>query len=367
MGTYLILEPEDVRDLVTMAEAIDAVEKAYRDIAEWPVTSVPRQRVHSPHNIRLSTFSGGCHSMGAIGVAEHVEQISHTHDSQTTVNREHQVWILHDAETCALLAIMIGAVNEKRLGWEVRTGNLERSTSQTSLRTGATSGVGFKYLARQDARIAGIFGAGNQAVTQLQALKSVRPIEKALVYSRSPESRNEFAKKIGPLLEIDIIAVNQPENAVRGVDVVIAATNSNVPVFSGDWLEPGQHVTSIVGSNASLVKGGWLKTQRREIDDTTVKRADVIVANSRGSVVQDQQGDLFLPIEAGLVSLENIAELGEVALGTRPGRTTPEQITLHKNGNGLGPAEMAIAKLAYDKALAAGRGVRRELSPVRAG
>lgn len=305
--------------------------------------------------------------MGVIGVAEHVEQISHTHDSQKTVNREHQVWILHDSETCALLAIMIGAVNEKRLGWEVRTGDINGSTSQTSLRTGATSGVGFKYLARQDARIAGLFGAGNQAITQLQALKSVRPIERAFVYSRSPERRKEFAKTIGPLLEIDIVPADQPESVVRGVDVVIAATNSNVPVFPGDWLEPGQHVTSIVGSNASLVKGGWLKTQRREIDDTTVKRADVIVTNSRGSVVQDQQGDLFLPIEAGLISIENIAELGEVALGKRLGRTKPEQITLHKNGNGLGPAEMAIAKLAYDKALAIGRGVRRELPPVRAG
>lgn len=367
MGSYLLLEPEDVRDLVTMSEAIGAIEKAYCAIAEWPVTSVPRQRVHTPNNIRLSAFSGGVHSLGVIGVAEHVEQISHTHDAQKTVNREHQVWILHDSETCSLLAVMIGAVNEKRLGWEVRTGNLKGSTSQTSLRTGATSGVGFKYLARDDARTAGLFGAGNQAITQLQALKSVRPLEKAFVYSRSPERREEFARKIGPLLEIDVIPVNRPEKAVHGVDVVIAATNSNVPVFPGEWLEPGQHVTSIVGSNASLVKGGWLKTQRREIDDTTVQRADVIVTNSRDSVIQDQQGDLFLPMEAGLIKLDDIAELGEVALGKKPGRTKPDQITVHKNGNGLGPAEMAIAKLAYDKALAAGRGLRRELPAVQAG
>jgi ornithine cyclodeaminase/alanine dehydrogenase-like protein (mu-crystallin family) len=141
----------------------------------------------------------------------------------------------------------------------------------------------------------------------------------------------------GPILDIEIIAVDQPEQAVRGVDVVIAATGSNVPIFPGEWLEPGQHVTSIVGSKASLVKGGWLKTPRREIDDITVKRADVIVANSRASVIQDQQGDLFLPLEAGLITLENIAELGEIARGKRPGRTKAEQITLHKNGNGLGP------------------------------
>jgi len=115
------------------------------------------------------------------------------------------------------------------------------------------------------------------------------------------------------------------------------------------------------------VKGGWLKTQRREIDDITVKRADVIVTNSRASVIQDQQGDLFLPLEAGVINLEDISELGEVALGKRPGRTTNEQITLHKNGNGLGAVEMAIARLAYDKAVAAGRGIRRELSPVRSG
>ena len=111
---------------------------------------------------------------------------------------------------------MIGSVNEKRLGGEVRTGNLTSSTGQTSLRTGATSGVGFKYLARQDARTAGLFGAGSQAITQLQALKSVRSIERAFVYCRSPERRKEFAEKIRNLLEINYHAADQPQSAVEG-------------------------------------------------------------------------------------------------------------------------------------------------------
>jgi alanine dehydrogenase len=360
--SYVLLHPEDIRDLVTMDEAIGAMESAYGDIAEWPLISRPRQRVHSPNNVRLSTFSGGCQSMGVIGIAEHAERLSHGDDVQKSEGRENQVWILHDSNTGALLAIMVGVINEKHLGRIPRTRNTQVNPTQTSLRTGATSGVGYKYMARHDARVAGVLGAGNQAITQLQALKAVRPIEKVRVYSPTRENREDFAAKIGAFLELDIEPVDSAEKAVRGVDVLIAATNSNVPVFSGDWLEPGQHVSSIVGSNAALVTGGWLKTQRRELDDATITRANVIVANSRDSVMQEQQGDLFLPIEAGLVKLESIAELGEVVRGLRPGRNSPDEITLHKNNNGLGPAEMALAKLAYDKALAAGRGIRMELA-----
>lgn len=364
---YLLLHPEDIRDLVEMSEAIEAIEKAYADVTEWPVINVPRQRVHSPHSVRVSTFSGGSQSLGVIGVAEHAEKIGHSETVQKTFGRAHQVWILHDADTSELLAVMIGAINEKKIGWKGHTPNTQGSTTQTSLRTGATSGVGFKYLAREDSTTAGLLGAGNQAVTQLQALMTVRHIEHVKVYSPTLENREAFAKNISELLDVDISAADTAQEAVRDVDVILAATNSNVPVFSGEWLQPGQHVSTIVGSNAALVEGGWLKSQRREIDDLTVKRADVIVTNSRGSVVQDRQGDLYEPLEKGIIKLDDIWELGEIVLGTQSGRSSPEQITLHKNNNGLGCAEMAVAKLAYEKAVAAGRGIKMELSPVMGG
>jgi ornithine cyclodeaminase/alanine dehydrogenase-like protein (mu-crystallin family) len=364
---YLLLHPEELRGLVDMADAINVIEKAYRDVSAFPVVNVPRQRVHSPDNVRVSTFSGGAPSLGVIGVAEHAERIAHSAGAQSTGAREHQVWVLHDSESSQLLAIMIGAINERTIGWEKLTAQAGGSTTQTSLRTGATSGVGFKYLVRQDARTAGLIGSGNQAITQIQALKAVRPIERVKVYSPTRANREQFAARIGPLLELAMEPVASAEEAVRGVDVVVAATNSNVPVFDGAWLEPGQHVVTIVGSNAALLQGGWLSKPRREIDNETVARADVIVANSRASVMQDKQGDLYEPIEASIITPEDIGDLADLVAGKIAGRTSPQQITLHKNNNGLGCAEMALAKLAYEKAVAAGRGRRMELPVVQAG
>lgn len=128
-----------------------------------------------------------------------------------------------------------------------------------------------------------------------------------------------------------------------------------------------QHVTTIVGSNAALLEGGWLSKPRREIDNETVARADVIVSNSRASVMQDRQGDLYEPIQAGIIKPEDIGDLADLVAGKIAGRTSPDQITLHKNNNGLGCAEMALAKLAYQKAVAAGRGLRMELAQVEGG
>ena len=99
---------------------------------------------------------------------------------------------------------------------------------------------------------------------------------------------------------------------IRDVDVVICATNSNVPVFEGNWLEPGQHVVTVVGSNDALVKGGWLKSGRRENDDVTVQRSEIIVTNWRESVEQDRQAGLVEPIEKGIIGWDKIHELGEV-------------------------------------------------------
>lgn len=354
---YLLLHPQDLDGLVTMADAIDAIEKAYAGAAEFPVINAPRRRIHSPASVRFNTFPGGIHALGVIGLASHAEVVTQDGPVQHFGNREHQICLLHDSNDSHLLAVIIGAFNEKTLGY----------TTQTALRTGATSGVGYRYLARRDARVAGLFGAGNQAVTQLLALKSERGIERVMLSTRSRESRLRFARIYGPKFDLEIVPVDDPRDAVRGVDVVVCATNTNVPVLRGEWLEPGQHVSSIVGSNIQLVRAGWLDAPRREVDDEVVVRAEVIAVNSREAVVQDEQGDLFEPMGKGIIALDDLAELGEIALGRRPGRTSDDQITLHKNNVGMGIGDLAIATCAYRRALAAGRGTMMDLPPVTGG
>ncbi len=163
------------------------------------------------------------------------------------------------------------------------------------------------------------------------------------------------------LVDAEFIPIDKPEAALKGTDVVICATNSNVPVFDGSLLEPGQHVVTVVGSNSALVEGGWLKSGRRENDDETVRRADFIITNWLESVKQERQAGLIDPIEAGIIGWDKIHQLGELLTGAFPGRTGDGQITYHANNNGTGAADMALAKAVSERCREMGRGIEIEL------
>jgi ornithine cyclodeaminase len=349
----LLLRPDELQGLVTMAEAIDVIEQGYRESATYPVINAPRRRVHSPDGVRVSTFPGGVHGLGVIGAQVRAEFVRQAESNQSYSYRGAPVHVLNDSRTGRLLAILLGEIDEATLG----------PTSLMAFRTAATSGVGFRHLVRRDAATVGLFGSGGQAANQLLALTTERAVRHVKVYSRDRDNRRRFAETYGRKFDLEIVPVETPREVVRSVDAVLCATNTNVPLFDGDWLEAGQHVTGIVGSNIQLVRGGFLKKRRRELDDRTAARADVIVANLRESVLAEEQGDLFEPIEKGIIAAESIRELGEVAAGLRPGRTRAEEITYHKNNNGTGVSEMALAMLAYRRARDAGRGLEIDLGP----
>ena len=344
----VLLRPHELHGLVDMKSAIDAVCEAYRGATEYPVINAPRRRVHAPSGVRVSNFPGGVHALGVIGAGTRAELVRQVEGNQTYDFREHPVHVLNDSRTARLLAIVLGEVTEKTLG----------PSSLMAFRTAATSGVGFRYLVPDQARSAGLFGSGGQAAYQLLALLTERPaISTVRVYSRDPANRRGFAEQYSKAFGVGIEPVDSPRAAVEPVDVVVCATNTNKVLFDGDWLHAGQHVTGIIGGNIQLVEGGFLKQSRRELDDRTAERADLIVANLRESVSSEKQGDLWIPIERGLITLEQIAELGEVAAGKRPGRTADRQITYHKNNNGTGAADLALTMLAYQQARAQGRGI----------
>jgi alanine dehydrogenase len=350
--SVLILKPDELQGLVTMREAIDAIEQGYREASEFPVINAPRRRIHAPSGVRVSNFPGGVHGLGVVGAQTRAELVRQQDTNQTYAFRGEPVHVLSDSNTGRLLAILIGEIDEKTLG----------PTSLMAFRTAAASGVGFRHLVRENAETAGLFGSGGQAANQLLALATVRPIKRVKVYSRDADNRRRFAETYGAKFDLDIVPVDAPEDVIRGVDVVVCATNTNVVLFDGDLLAPGQHVTGIIGSNIQLVKGGFLKQRRREIDDRTAERADVIATNLRESVISEEQGDLFDPIQRGLISIDDVAELGELASGARPGRTRDDQITYHKNNNGTGASEMALAMRAYERAKADGRGIEIDLA-----
>jgi ornithine cyclodeaminase/alanine dehydrogenase-like protein (mu-crystallin family) len=345
--SILLLRPDDVNDLITIKEAIDLVEQGYGEANDFPLINAPRRRVHTRNNIRVSCFPGGVDGLGVIGALVRGETVAQDASTSMQPYCEHPVYVLWDSATAHLNAIIIGQLIEKRVGHSERM----------ALRTAATSGVGFRYLARKNSTVAGLFGTGEQAIHKVLALQNERAIKTYKVYSRNAANRERFCALLSTLIDAEMVPTESPRDVVAGSDVVICATNSNVPVFDGNWLEPGQHIVSVVGSNSGLVKGGWLDKGRRENDDRTVERASFVVTNMRESVESEQQAGLMEPLQKGALSWDKVHELGDIINGKVPGRTSDEQITYHANNNGTAAADLAIAQWIYERCKSLGRGM----------
>ncbi|WP_313529515.1 ectoine utilization protein EutC [Shinella sp.] len=218
----------------------------------------------------------------------------------------------------------------------------------TDVRTAAAGAVAARYLARPDASVAAIFGAGMQAKLQLEALSLVRPIREARVWARDAAKAEAVAAELTLKLGFPVHAKTDGRAAVDGVDIVVTTTPSETPVLRAEWLQPGQHVTAM-GSDAE---------HKNEIEPAVITGAGLYVADSLKQT--RHLGELHHAIEAGLVTDgTNFPELGEIIAGRKPGRSGPEQITV-ADLTGTGIQDTAIATLAAARAAAASAGTTFE-------
>jgi ornithine cyclodeaminase/alanine dehydrogenase-like protein (mu-crystallin family) len=215
------------------------------------------------------------------------------------------------------------------------------------MRTGGTSAVATKYLARANARTVGLIGAGQQAVTQLLGVCAVRPITSVHVYSRRQPERELFCHEMARLLNIEVVSVNDARIAVEGADILITATTARDPVLHGEWLKSGCHINAI-GSN-------WV--QRRELDFSTLQRSILIVTDSLEQAYKEA-GDFVIPAEEGLFQWDRVHELHEIVADEELQRETPDEITLYK---GLGIALEDVVTAAHVYSLAVKQGVGEEV------
>jgi ornithine cyclodeaminase/alanine dehydrogenase-like protein (mu-crystallin family) len=343
----LLVQPEEIRGIISMERAVEAVRAGFRAWGENPQVNAPRRRIHIPTGVRVSVHQGGVPVAGATGLMTHCEWVKPMANEQVYPRLNHPVTVLYDATEGELKGIIIG---------EITCSELPDNVAVTGLRTAATSAVGTDLLARADASTIGLFGAAGQARNHLLALMRVRKLKQVKVYSRNPENRKKFAEEMSPVTHLDIIPVSTPEEAVRGVDIVLTATNASVPVFDGNWLEPGQHVTTIVGSNVGLVKGGFTAAKRREIDDATLARSHVHGIVSVQQAVQDEQADIYDPVQRGIIKWEQLIEIGEILAGHKEGRTQARQITFFKNNAGQGVADVALGAAVLEEVKKRNRG-----------
>jgi ornithine cyclodeaminase/alanine dehydrogenase-like protein (mu-crystallin family) len=343
----LLLKAEELQGLISIEEAIAVVRSGFQDQGEAPAYSAPRIRIQHEDR-RVSVHPGGCHSLQVAGMFIHVERFTFEGGAQQYAGAGKRVYVAYDSETAALRTIIVGSL--PLFGFEP-----EKDWYGTE--TPITSAVGTDLLARSDCTTLGLFGTGRQARRHLVAMCRVRPIEIAHVYSRSLENRAAFVAKMQSEVDAELIAVDGPEACARNMDMICLATGTNFPVLMGDWLEPGQHVTSIVASNKGVLEQGSVTRPRREFDDAVVARADLIMSTCREQAIQDEQGDLFEPVTSGIIAWDDIFDMGELLAGKATGRTSPQQITLFKQNSDQGVGFMALAKLAHDKASEKGIGI----------
>jgi len=343
----LLIRAQELEGRLDPLACIEATEAGYREQAGWPQFSHPRQR-NFAENRRLTLHYGGAPGLAVAGVFVHYERFRFTEADQSYEAAARRIYVAFDSEAADVLAIVVGSLP---------IFPIDRPGVDFGSETAITSAVGTRHLAREDARVLGLFGTGRQARRHLLAMAAIRPLEEVRVYSRDPAHRAAFCAEMQPFTTARLRAVDAPRAVVDGADLIVCATGSNVPVFDGAWLAPGQHVTSIVGSNQELVREGLVRAKRRELDDATLRRADVIGATLRAQAIQDGQGDLYDPVEAGIIRWEDVHDLAAIVAGTAPRRTRADQVTLFKQNSDQGVGYMALARHVYDLARREGLGV----------
>lgn len=344
----LLIKSEQLLGLISVPEAIAAVREGFRDQGEKPLYSAPRIRIQHEDR-RVSVHPGGCHNLQVCGTFIHVERFTFHGGAQQYASAGKRVYVAYDSETAALKTIIVGSLPLYPF---------EPPEDWFGTETSITSAVGTEILARPDCRTLGLYGTGRQARRHLISMCAIRSsITEVRVHSRSADNRDQFVREMQPHVKARIVAVDNPRKVADGAELICLATGSNVPVLMGEWLVPGQHVTSIVASNKGVLAQGSVSKPRREFDDAVIARADRIVATLKEQAIMDEQADLFEPVTQGITSWDKIADLGELVCGKAEGRKSPDQITVFKQNSDQGVGFMALAKLAHDKARQAGVGV----------
>jgi alanine dehydrogenase len=316
LRVVLVLSQDDVRRLLDTDELIDALAEAFVEVSAGG-TSVPlRVAAFVPERGMLAAMPGY-----AAGVLE-TKLVSVFPGTEPS----HEALIaLFDAATGTPLAVMDG-------------------TYITATRTAGASALSTRLLAREDARVLAVLGTGVQARSHMDAVPRVRDFAEVRVTGRSRDHAEALAREARGRRPLGMTVAESFEAAVRGADVVCACTDASSPIVRREWLSPGTHVTSV-----GVAKDG------PELDEATV-RADVLAVESRVA---------FQPYPAGAHELQGLdpgsaVELGELVAGTRPGRTSAEQISVYKS-MGHASEDAAAARLVYERALQEAAGTEVDL------
>jgi ornithine cyclodeaminase/alanine dehydrogenase-like protein (mu-crystallin family) len=311
----IVLSEGKVRELLDLDELVDALADAHRELSAGEASMPPRIAAFARQGGLLGVMPAYLPSAGlACKLVTLFPQNTDRHTHQAVI-------VVFDPENGTPLAIMDG-------------------TYITATRTAAGSALATRLLARKDAEVLALLGTGVQARSHARALPRVRAFSEIRVAGRDRARAEALAEEIGP----NAHAVSSYEEAIRGADVVAATTHALEPIVRREWLSPGVHVNS-VGLNPS----------GREVDEQTVADALLVVESRESALAPPPAG---APELVGVSPADVHAELGELVAGTKPGRTSPDEITLYKS---VGVAVQDVAAAALVLAAAKGRSVGRAI------
>ena len=324
----LLLSRKEVEGLISMREAIEAVEEAFRAKGLGRVQMPPKSYVYfKGYDGDFRVMPAYLEDIGAAGV-----KIVNAHPRNPEKYGLPTVMatiLLLDPKTGAPLAIMDG-------------------TTITNIRTGAGGAVAAKYLARKDSRVVAMVGAGVQAKTQLLALNEVLRIEEVRVNDLLTKKAEQYAEEMSKKLGADVKATKETRAAVEGADVVVTTTPARKPVLMNDWVSEGMHINAI-GADAP---------GKQELDPEILLRAKVVVDDVEQAI---HGGEVNVPLSKGVIARGNIyADLGEVVTNKKPGRTSRDEITVF-DSTGLAVQDIATDWVVYKKAKKLGKGEEVEL------
>ena len=318
----LILNGDDVRAMLSMEDCIGLMEQALASLARGEVILPLRPVIRIPDSPNvfalMPAYSGALSAIGTKLITVYPG------NHGTGIDSHQGIVVLLDGTTGSVRAIMDAA-------------------SITAIRTAAVSAVATNVLARATSRVLAILGSGVQAMTHLEAIRSVLPIERVLVWSRNRDHARALAQRaaaedFGAHRPVEIEVTGDAEHAVRSADVVCTVTASREPVLQGAWLAPGSHVNAV---------GASIPTAR-ELDTEAVGRSRLFVDRRESAL--NEAGDILIPMREGAFAASHIvAEVGEVLVGTARGRERDDEVTLFKS-LGLAVEDLACAHYLHDRA-----------------
>lgn len=350
----IFLTNEHIQQVLDMPTCLKAMEEAYRELNEQRAGYRPRVDFYvpqEPHYYRWGTMEGASRKLGVFAIRMKSDMLAWENQDGFMVEDK---YCMRRGTYCGLI-FLLSIRNAEPLAL-MNDGYLQH------MRVGACAGLGTKYLSRKNSKVLGMIGSGGMARTYAMAIKEVRPIEVMRVFSPTKANREAYAREMTGRLDVEVVAVDSPEKALKGADIVSLTTDSLVPVIKAEWLEPGMHINNVRNNEtgADVLKRIHVRARLGTSTLAADRNAPSVTTGSDGMfgyIAGTEEEKKKIPLSPRH-EIDNpaIGTIPDIMAGRWVGRANDQQITFLNNQGTQGLQFAAVGGLAYNLAMAKGLG-----------